>query len=90
MEPGSGFSEHSRGLDQDAERVEMIAPNRGLKICYDQADCFQSPLPLAIEPFGRLRFAAANQTLLEPRLSNSGSHPDLPPQNQKTHLEAGF
>ena len=35
------FSEHSRGLDQDAESVSKIAANRDLKFWWDKADCFE-------------------------------------------------
>ncbi|NDI13788.1 MAG: hypothetical protein EBZ20_10375, partial [Rhodobacteraceae bacterium] len=48
------------------------------------------PLLLAIEPCGRLRFAAADQTLIWSRLSNSGSYPNLPLQNQKNPPKGGF
>ena len=32
-EPDSALSEHTRGLDQDAESVSKIAANRDLKFC---------------------------------------------------------
>ena len=86
---GVRFQSIPEGCIKTPKAFSKLAANRGFKIWWDQADCLQSPLPLAIEPFGRLRFAAADQTLLWSLLSNSGSHPNLPLQNQKNPPEGG-
>jgi hypothetical protein len=52
--------------------------NRDVRICWDQADCLKSPLPLAIEICGRLRVAPVDKNAplvnsVEPRTSAMSS-----------------
>ena len=58
------FSEHSRGLDQDAESVSKIAANRDLKFWWDEADCFERACLSRSHPLGAPPLRSGDQNAL--------------------------